>query len=385
MGMMVEEEEEEEEEVVRHVHECPPECTRTRGAGHSWLEGTYPHSRNTRVLYSGVTPIHGCLTHPTIARGVERCMMLPTGGAWEVMGWMEGNGGRFGVWRLIRGLTPRDLTASVNAPTLKRKSNTYKIHHVASRRRGGPYPPPRSSSTLNSAAGRIRPIDLIAVAIVYRVLPVCGAYASRSSCWLLSFPWRRLKVVSWSSNADSKSSANADVADSESSNSSIVADVKSSDGKGETLKKIEIKLVKIRKNASVHPGVCQWVLAAQRQTPALGWTPAVTPHPCERWWCRRDPSSLLTCHLRRVHPGILLLLISHPSPPRVPPATLYPPPSLAGDDLESSPRIVVSVETTQSRLPVSQHRPRVVCQSEITDLESSDAAVVADLQSSDGG
>ncbi|KAF9014673.1 hypothetical protein BDZ89DRAFT_1220958 [Hymenopellis radicata] len=127
----------------------------------------------------------------------------------------------------------RDLTASGNAPTLKRKSNTYKIHHVASRRRGGPYPPPRSSSTLNSAAGRIRPIDLIAVAIVYRVLPVCGAYASRSSCWLLSFPWRRLKVVSWSSNADSKSSADADVADSESSNSSIVADVKSSDGKGE--------------------------------------------------------------------------------------------------------------------------------------------------------
>ncbi|KAF9014663.1 hypothetical protein BDZ89DRAFT_1046335 [Hymenopellis radicata] len=168
-----------------------------------------------------------------IARGVERCMMLPTGGAWEVMGWMEGNGRRFGVWRLIRGLTPRDLTASGNAPTLKRKSNTYKIHHVASRRRGGPYPPPRSSSTLNSAAGRIRPIDLIAVAIVYRVLPVCGAYASRSSCWLLSFPWRRLKVVSWSSNADSKSSADADVADSESSNSSIVADVKSSDGKGE--------------------------------------------------------------------------------------------------------------------------------------------------------
>ncbi|KAF9006226.1 hypothetical protein BDZ89DRAFT_1233660 [Hymenopellis radicata] len=33
------------------------------------------------------------------------------------------------------------------------------------------------------------------------------------------------------------------------------------------------------KNASVHPGVCRWVLVAQRPTPAPGWAPVKTPYP----------------------------------------------------------------------------------------------------------
>ena len=48
---------------------------------------------------------------------------------------------------------------------------------------------------------------------------------------LLSVPWRRLKVVSWSIDADTKSSTGTVVADVKSSDAAIVADLESSDGR----------------------------------------------------------------------------------------------------------------------------------------------------------
>ncbi|KAF9026553.1 hypothetical protein BDZ89DRAFT_1039970 [Hymenopellis radicata] len=96
-----------------------------------------------------------------------------------------------------------------------------KIHHVACKRRSGPNPPPPLFKRAVRRGGW-------ASRLVSRVI-IIGCLLARGLRVLLSFPWRRRKVVSQSIDADPESSVDAEITDLKSGDTAIVADLKSSD------------------------------------------------------------------------------------------------------------------------------------------------------------